>query len=164
LSLRRARNIYATEKIFFHPAQQHSSAAFNIEVASHCRSKTEAFLLVRPGIFSTRMKNEEPGINELIQQLKDLRLQEDAVIQRILSSATNATTPPAELSDSRSNPLKIGDRVRFHSTRATRGGVGTVIGFTNGPEPFVRIHRDNSPFVIGGAEVKRKPGNVEKRF
>jgi hypothetical protein len=113
------------------------------------------------------MKHDPPeDIEDLIRQLQALRTQEDAIIDRIQRSAADVEvlgTPADGFADRHGNLLHVGDRVRFKGTRATRGGEGKIIGFTNGPDPFVRISRDGAAFIItGNKEVRRQPANLEK--
>jgi hypothetical protein len=99
-----------------------------------------------------------PKVLDLINQLEQLRLQESDIIEQLrqvtgapeTTEATVATTPHRE------GDIKVGDRVRFKATRTTKGGTGTVVGFTGGQRSFLRIKRDNGRF-----EVTRKPHNVE---
>lgn len=94
-----------------------------------------------------------PKVLELINQLEQLRLQESDVIER-LRQATRASEATDTLHSE--GDIKVGDRVRFKATRTTRGGTGTVVGFTGGRRSFLRIKRDDGRF-----EITRKPHNVE---
>ena len=41
-------------------------------------------------------------------------------------------------------------------------GTGTVIGFTTGEEPFLKIRRDTRRGFIGLNEIRRKPQSVSR--
>jgi hypothetical protein len=119
------------------------------------------------------MKNELPTeIAQLIEQLQSLRVQEDEIIGRIIAATTASTAPasvqhepadPPSRPNPRANSLQVGDRVRYKGTKINRGGFGEVVGFTEGPDPFVRIRKEGSAFILHGpTEVKRKTHNVDR--
>lgn len=90
-----------------------------------------------------------------------------ATTRRVEATAAAPAPPQRRDVDTAPRPIQAGDRVRFSGTRIVRGGTGTVIGFTNGREPFLRIRRDdhdNDRRLLGrgGDIVKRKPHTVQR--
>ena len=101
------------------------------------------------------MANE---LQQLLQQLKTLRLQEDNLIQRI--DTLSRASPQVQNNNQSLSGIQIGDSVSFKSTNTTSGGQGTVIGFTKGNKLFAKVKRTNGPFK--GFQVRRLPSNLEK--
>lgn len=91
--------------------------------------------------------SDDNDIAQLLQQLQALRLRETQLIERIQVLTSASEDSPCL--------IHIGARVRFKSTRVTRAGTGTVLGYTNGTDPFLRIQRDDNL-----SEIKRKPTSV----
>lgn len=110
------------------------------------------------------MASDDDTLQDLINQLSALRVREAYLVQRIEQrQASNATTerrvtatatPPVR----RVGGFAIGDSVRFQGTPVTRGGTGTVVGFTGGDSPFLRI----KPSAPNRAVVNRKPHRVSR--
>lgn len=106
------------------------------------------------------MRNE---LNVLLDQLRQLRIQETRIIEQI--EALNLRHQAEEADDDDDSTglaitaLHIGDRVSFDGTGKTAPGTGHVIGFTKGEQPFVRIERDDGK---GPREIKRKIHTIHR--
>lgn len=117
----------------------------------------------------------EGEIDQLTRELIALRLRESNVLQRLSVLETRRSgdrqrnraaaqpppppTAPVEPPDPTDtvDGFSAGDTVRFRGTRVTRAGIGTILGFTAGTEPFARIRHSGPP----GNTVKRKPAYLQ---
>ena len=124
-------------------------------------------------------RRADRDIDELLAELRRLRIQEDAIIRQIEDirervTEQNVATPARTRQRTRAravadgrvadnevevgNTVLVGDTVSFQSTRTTSAGQGIVRGWTNGRDPFLRIERTNGPHR--GEIILRKESRV----